>query len=75
MSSEFEEGREKCPYGPATGYTGLIVGKTTILRPCIHDYCISFMEMCSVTKHGTNVSGVDAKKYNNKKRGGILFTI
>uniref|UniRef100_A0A8C7K806 Semaphorin 4G n=1 Tax=Oncorhynchus kisutch TaxID=8019 RepID=A0A8C7K806_ONCKI len=25
MSSEFEEGREKCPYGPATGYTGLIV--------------------------------------------------
>ncbi|CDQ63966.1 unnamed protein product [Oncorhynchus mykiss] len=25
VSSEFEEGREKCPYGPATGYTGLIV--------------------------------------------------
>ncbi|XP_020351010.2 semaphorin-4G [Oncorhynchus kisutch] len=25
VSSEFEEGREKCPYGPATGYTGIIV--------------------------------------------------
>lgn len=23
----FEEGREKCPYDPAKGYTGLIVGK------------------------------------------------
>ena len=27
MSSQPEEGKEKCPYGPATGYTGLIVGK------------------------------------------------
>ncbi|CAL8391023.1 unnamed protein product [Arctogadus glacialis] len=25
MSSQPEEGKEKCPYGPATGYTGLIV--------------------------------------------------
>lgn len=27
MSSEPEEGRDKCPYGPTTGYTALIVGK------------------------------------------------
>ncbi|XP_036402392.1 semaphorin-4G-like [Megalops cyprinoides] len=25
ISSEFEDGREKCPYDPATGYTGLLV--------------------------------------------------
>lgn len=24
--SQPEEGRDKCPYGPTTGYTGLIVG-------------------------------------------------
>lgn len=28
MSSVTEEGRDKCPYGPTTGYTGLIIGKT-----------------------------------------------
>lgn len=28
MSSQPEEGREKCPYGPTTGYTALIIGKT-----------------------------------------------
>lgn len=28
MSSQPEEGRDKCPYGPTTGYTGLIVGKS-----------------------------------------------
>lgn len=28
MSSQPEEGRDKCPYGPMTGYTGLIVGKS-----------------------------------------------
>lgn len=27
MSSQPEEGRDKCPYGPTTGYTGLLVGK------------------------------------------------
>lgn len=27
ISSVFEEGREKCPYDPAKGYTGLIIGK------------------------------------------------
>lgn len=27
MSSQPEEGRDKCPYGPATGYTALIIGK------------------------------------------------
>ncbi|XP_076017044.1 semaphorin-4G-like [Genypterus blacodes] len=25
MSSQIEEGRDKCPYGPRTGYTGLII--------------------------------------------------
>lgn len=28
MSSEPEEGTDKCPYGPTTGYTGLIVGES-----------------------------------------------
>lgn len=28
MSSPPEEGRDKCPYGPTTGYTGLIVGQS-----------------------------------------------
>lgn len=27
LPSHFEEGKEKCPYDPARGYTGLIVGK------------------------------------------------
>ncbi|XP_059215162.1 semaphorin-4G [Centropristis striata] len=27
MSSRPEEGRDKCPYGPTTGYTGLIIDK------------------------------------------------
>ncbi len=27
MSSQLEEGRDKCPYGPTTGYTALIIGK------------------------------------------------
>lgn len=27
MSSQPEEGKDKCPYGPTTGYTALIVGK------------------------------------------------
>lgn len=27
MSSVFEEGRERCPYDPAKGYTGLLIGK------------------------------------------------
>lgn len=27
MSSQPEEGRDKCPYGPTTGYTALLVGK------------------------------------------------
>ena len=30
MSSQPEEGKEKCPYGPTTGYTGLIVGKALL---------------------------------------------
>lgn len=28
MSSQPEEGKDKCPYGPTTGYTALIVGKS-----------------------------------------------
>lgn len=28
MSSPPEEGRDKCPYGPTTGYTALIIGKS-----------------------------------------------
>lgn len=27
MSSQPEEGRDKCPYGPTTGYTALIIGE------------------------------------------------
>lgn len=27
MSSQPEDGREKCPYGPTTGYTALIISK------------------------------------------------
>lgn len=27
MSSQPEEGRDRCPYGPTTGYTALIIGK------------------------------------------------
>lgn len=27
LPSRFEEGKEKCPYDPSRGYTGLIVGK------------------------------------------------
>lgn len=27
MSSQPEEGKDKCPYGPITGYTALILGK------------------------------------------------
>lgn len=27
ISHKPEEGRDKCPYGPATGYTALITGK------------------------------------------------
>ncbi len=31
FSSGFEEGRDRCPYDPAKGYTGLLVG----MLPCI----------------------------------------
>lgn len=32
LPSHFEEGKEKCPYDPARGYTGLIVGKQHLSR-------------------------------------------
>lgn len=28
FSSGFEEGRDRCPYDPAKGYTGLIIGRS-----------------------------------------------
>lgn len=28
----FEEGKDKCPYDPAKGYTGFIVGKEYIMH-------------------------------------------
>lgn len=28
FSSGFEEGRDRCPYDPAKGYTGLLVGRS-----------------------------------------------
>lgn len=27
ISAQPEEGKDKCPYGPTTGYTALIIGK------------------------------------------------
>lgn len=32
LPSRFEEGKEKCPYDPSRGYTGLIVGKWHFTR-------------------------------------------
>ncbi|NXA36270.1 SEM4G protein, partial [Eudromia elegans] len=32
LPSRFEEGKEKCPYDPARGYTGLIVGERRLAR-------------------------------------------
>lgn len=45
MSSMFEEGRERCPYDPAKGYTGLLIGKEVISTSFLH--CVRF----SVTLH------------------------
>lgn len=33
MSSQPEDGKEKCPYGPTTGYTALIIGQALQLLP------------------------------------------
>lgn len=32
MPTSFEEGKEKCPYDPARGFTGLVIGEQTLLQ-------------------------------------------
>lgn len=35
LPTNFEEGKEKCPYDPARGFTGLIIGEQTLLPPVL----------------------------------------
>lgn len=38
ISSQPEEGRDKCPYGPTTGYTALIIGKAVKINQSLLEF-------------------------------------
>lgn len=41
FSSGFEEGRDRCPYDPAKGYTSLLVGKNLYLLLGVHYFALT----------------------------------
>lgn len=49
--SDFEEGRDRCPYDPAKGYTGLLVGMFSTLA--FNQFYVSFMKIPGCIKEVT----------------------
>lgn len=54
LPTSFEEGKEKCPYDPARGFTGLIIGEHTLFPtpvPYPQACCVSDIDVVERTCH------------------------
>uniref|UniRef100_A0A452F1X5 Semaphorin 4G n=1 Tax=Capra hircus TaxID=9925 RepID=A0A452F1X5_CAPHI len=58
LPTSFEEGKEKCPYDPARGFTGLIIGKHALLStwaPRPQACCLGDMDLIARTCHPCSI--------------------
>lgn len=52
LPASFEEGKEKCPYDPARGFTGLVIGERALPAPPVPPACgLWDMDLLARTHH------------------------